>query len=336
MFCEKDNAYFICEGKRLDSSILLNGFWRSMANDETGKSHFIVRPDIANKILNNANDEANNILIEGSYGDDEEEPGTKLTLKFLRKLNAEKHLEIVAHRGGGRITDFIPASENSVELIRLASRFGATGVEIDVQLTKDGIPVLYHDANINNRLTDKPGVHGTIDDYTYPELIAKIKLKKGEKIPTLRQALETIVYQTPLQFVWLDVKDKNALEKTVALQQEFTKLALANGRKVEMIIGIHDAEMLDKFSHLPGHENIPSLCELSPEETATINALIWATLWTEGLQGEEVALTHKQGRKAFVWTVDKSSEMQEFMKAGYDGIVSNFPSLVAFYHYTTP
>jgi glycerophosphoryl diester phosphodiesterase len=36
-----------------------------------------------------------------------------------------------------------------------------------------------------------------------------------------------------------------------------------------------------------------------------------------------------------VWTVDKTEKMQEFMNEGnYDGMVSNYPSQVAYYYYT--
>jgi len=307
-----------------------------MSNDETGKARFIIYPSGgAKQMMDSAKSELDNILIEGSYGNNEKTPDTKLTLKYLRKLNENKGLEIVAHRGGGRNTDFLPASENSIELIRMASRFGATGVEIDIQLTKDGTPVLYHDANINDRLTNKTGVRGNIDDYTYQELNSKIRLKKGERIPTLREALETIVNQTPLQFVWLDVKDKNALQKTIELQQEFMQVASSRGRKVELIIGIHDEEVFKKILLMPDYKTIPSLCEISPEHTTMINARIWAPVWAKGLQKLEVATMHAQGRKAFVWTMDKPKKIHEFITEGdFDGIVSNFPSLVAYYYYT--
>jgi glycerophosphoryl diester phosphodiesterase len=58
-------------------------------------------------------------------------------------------------------------------------------------------------------------------------------------------------------------------------------------------------------------------------------------MWTKGLQKEEVDAIHAQGRRAFVWTVDKTEKMQEFMNEGhYDGMVSNYPSQVAYYYYT--
>jgi hypothetical protein len=41
-FCEEDAAYFICEGRQLNDSILLNGYWRKAMNSETGKVRFII------------------------------------------------------------------------------------------------------------------------------------------------------------------------------------------------------------------------------------------------------------------------------------------------------
>src|SRR5215217_4633061 len=42
MFCEEDAAYFICEGKRLDSAVLLRGYWRKLTNTETGPVRFAI------------------------------------------------------------------------------------------------------------------------------------------------------------------------------------------------------------------------------------------------------------------------------------------------------
>ncbi|MGZ5190731.1 MAG: glycerophosphodiester phosphodiesterase, partial [Flavisolibacter sp.] len=219
IFCEKEISYFILEGKEIGDSIILNGYWRKMDSDETGKARFTVE------------NSGEQIIMHGTYGEDDEEPTQKLLLKYIRPLYNKSHLEVVAHRGGGRNTDFLPASENSIELILRASRFGASGVEVDIQLTKDNIPVLYHDDKINDRLTEKPGIRGPLEDYTYDEL-KDIKLKKGERIPKLRDALDSILHKTPLQFVWLDAKKKTTIPVLRELQKEYTDAALAVGRKL--------------------------------------------------------------------------------------------------------
>ena len=95
-----------------------------------------------------------------------DEPTKKISLKYMRPLYNKTPLEITAHRGGGRNGDLLPASENSVEIIQLAPRLGATGVEIDVQQTRDGVLVLYHDERINDRLTHKTGIRGKLKEYS--------------------------------------------------------------------------------------------------------------------------------------------------------------------------
>ena len=331
---DKDGAYFICEAKQLDSVILLRGYWRKMENSETGTVRLTISG--ANGAKQPADSSRKNLLsISGTWGDDEEQLAKSIQLNRQRPLYNKQPFEIVAHRGGGRNTDFLPSSENSIELILRAARFGATGVEIDVQFTRDGIPVLYHDDRINDRLTQKTGIHGKLNEYTLAELSSSVKLTKGEKIPTLEDALRAIVYQTPLHYVWLDAKEKDGLEKIRALQETFTKEARAMGRQLEITIGIHNEDVYKNFLLLPDYKQIPTTSELDPEKTAAINARIWAPMWTKGLQKEEVDAIHAQGRRAFVWTVDKTEKMQEFMNEGnYDGMVSNYPSQVAYYYYT--
>ena len=331
VFLEKDAAYFICEGKRLDQKILLNGYWRKMVNTQTGLVRLIL--DVGNNA--SLTKDSGKTVMKGSFGKGDAEPDKSIRLRYNRPLYSQQPMEIIGHRGGGRVSDLLPASENTVELIRMASRLGATGVEIDVQSTSDGIPVLYHDAHINDRLTHKTGIRGALKDYRYTELAGDVRLKNGERIPTLEQALDTIIHHTPLRYIWLDVKDSLTLPLTLKLQSAALQKAASLGREIEITIGIHDESVYNRFLLLPDFKSIPSLCELDPEYATTINARIWAPLWTEGLQKEKLMKVHAEGRRAFVWTVDQPKQILKFMKeGGYDGLVSNYPSLVAFYYYS--
>jgi glycerophosphoryl diester phosphodiesterase len=219
-------------------------------------------------------------------------------------------------------------------MLRLASRFGATGVEVDIKLTKDGIPVLFHDATLNVRVVQTSGLLGPIENYTFDQLSALVRLTNGERIPTLRQALETVVYQTPLQFVWLDIKYEGSLEAVRALQAEFLQKAEAAGRRLEMVIGIPDEATLESFKKLSNYRNIPSLVEYSAQEAAAINARIWGPQWTLGLQSEEVAAQKAQGRRVYTWTMDIEENVERYMReGGFDGILTNYPSIVAYHYY---
>ncbi|MBB5109427.1 glycerophosphodiester phosphodiesterase family protein [Streptomyces spectabilis] len=94
-----------------------------------------------------------------------------------------------AHRGQWR-----QAPENSLRAIRLAFAQGAEIVEVDVRLTRDGVPVLLHDATVG-RTTDGTG---RVADLTYAEVRA-LRLREGlggrqaavtgQRIPTLAEAM---------------------------------------------------------------------------------------------------------------------------------------------------
>jgi len=85
----------------------------------------------------------------------------------------------VAHRGYP-----LKFPENTMSSFKAAHDLGFTHLELDVHLSKDGVPVLMHDATID-RMTDG---RGWIKDYTLEEL-KQFRVGKNETIPTLEEAL---------------------------------------------------------------------------------------------------------------------------------------------------
>ena len=219
-------------------------------------------------------------------------------------------------------------------MILKSAEFGSTGVEIDVRFTKDSVPILYHDEALNLRLVQKSGLIGKIENYTYDQLTTFVRLIKGEKIPTLREALNAVVFQTDLTFVWLDTKYIGSLAQVRALQQEFMQKAAARGRTLQIVIGLPAREQFFKFLQLPDYLNTPSLCELTLEDAQVANARVWAPRFTEGTQNDKVAIAHSQGRLAFSWTIDAPEFVTKFINEGnFDGLLSNYPSIVAYNYY---
>lgn len=335
MFCEKDVSYFICEGRRSDTVILLNGYWRKMVGTETGRARFTIsKRNGSLQLLDSSVFNPANLSISGTFGKGEEIPVTPITLNYNRGLYKSTPLEIVAHRLGGRTSDLLPASENSVEMLKLASSFGATGVETDVRMTKDGVPIVYHDATLNERLITKNGMVGPIENFTYAQLDALVRLQKGEHIPKLTEVLKTLVTATPLRYVWLDTKYSGDLQPIRELQKTYMQMAANLGKPLLITIGIPDQGVLDNFLKLPGYTSIPSVCELEIADVEKANSMIWGPRWTMGLQNDKVSQVHSEGRKAFIWTLDVPENIVEFMNDGhFDGILSNYPSAVAYYYY---
>jgi glycerophosphoryl diester phosphodiesterase len=217
----------------------------------------------------------------------------------------------------------------------MASRFGATGIEIDVRYTKDGVPILYHDNSLNLRLIQKNGLDGDIEKYTYQQLQTFVRLINGERIPTLEEVLETVINNTTLSFVWLDTKYTGPMDKVQAIQQKFLQRAVQAGRQLQIVIGLPTQKAVDAYQALPNKNNTPVLCELDTAITRSLGARIWAPRWTLGPQTDEVLAMQAQGRTVYVWTLDEPKFIEQFISEGrFEGILSNYSPVVAYYHYT--
>ena len=90
-----------------------------------------------------------------------------------------------AHRGLFDNENGIP--ENSLSAFKRA-RIHQYGVELDVQLTKDGKVVVFHDDTLNRMC----GVDGHVYDYTYVQLRQFRLLKTDERIPLFTDVLDVL------------------------------------------------------------------------------------------------------------------------------------------------
>ena len=337
LFCEPQAAFFVLEGRQLGDSLVFEGYWRRLVNTETGTARFVVRRATGGSLLLAADCCATvpegAIVFNGRYGDGNNERDEALTLTFDRRLNP-RPLQILAHRGGARTSDLLPASENTIEIVRLAERLGATGVEIDVRQTRDGIPIIYHDNQLNLRLTQKTGLIGAVENYTYNQLASFVRLTNGERIPRLTQTLDVILDETDLETVWLDSKDVPDMALIREIQQTYLGRAAARGRRLNIYIGLPDEVRATQFEALPNHAQTPSICELDTATTRRINASVWAPRWTLGQQIPSSEAMKAQGRQVFVWTLDVPEFVNQFVTDGtFDGILTNYAPIVAYYHY---
>ena len=334
-----NGLYAITKGLKKDSLIYIYGYWRYALNSETGAINLLLNPaDGSNNILSENPSRVPNLKISGKFGFGNNTPDQALELTFIRPFS-EKVLQddfkILAHRSGGRTSDLLSISENSLQMIGFTENFGSTGIEIDVRLTKDNVPVLYHDEDINIRLTKKSPLNGPLVNFTYPEISSFIRLVNGEKIPKLEDALIKVIDSTKLKVVWLDMKSvNNAMAIVIPIQQKMLERAKQKNRDLSIYIGLPEIEVLNFFKTYNNHKNISSLCELSVNDVTDINAKIWAPRWTLGLQQMEVKAMHAQNRKVYCWTLDNESFIKKYINEGdFDGILTNYPTIVSYHHY---
>ncbi|MFM7409290.1 MAG: glycerophosphodiester phosphodiesterase, partial [Actinomycetota bacterium] len=108
-----------------------------------------------------------------------------------------------AHRGAKAY-----APENTLEAFALALRLGASGLESDVWLTADGVPVLDHDGVVKGRLRSKP-------------ISAVARVDLPPHIPTLDEMLAA----TPPVPLSLDVKDPEAFSAIIEVHRRYRERA---------------------------------------------------------------------------------------------------------------
>ncbi|MGN0995468.1 MAG: glycerophosphodiester phosphodiesterase family protein, partial [Candidatus Ventricola sp.] len=85
------------------------------------------------------------------------------------------------------------APENSMAAFRRAVEAGY-GIELDVQLTRDRVPVVFHDESLSRMC----GVPGNVRDYTFDELVQFPLLRSAERIPRFEDVLTLVDGRVPL------------------------------------------------------------------------------------------------------------------------------------------
>ncbi len=123
------------------------------------------------------------------------------------------HLYGVHYAHRGLFDNESEAPENSLSAFRKAVEAGY-GIELDVQLSKDGVPVVFHDASLKRMC----GVDGNVWEYTLEELQQMKLAGSKETIPTFETVLEAVGGKVPLIVEYkFDRIDYSVCEKGNAL-----------------------------------------------------------------------------------------------------------------------
>lgn len=342
MYATQGIHYFVLQGGLRNDSAVFVGRWRSINSASAGTINLVVLPSEGGSDLARGKTPTRMIarcVVRTGNG-----PEQDLVLIRSYKLTDDvKNFQIIAHRGGGRNSERLGVSENSVEMIRLAPLLGATGVEIDVLVTKDGVPIVFHDPTLTPRTVQGSYLLGEVSSYTYAQLKQHVRLVNGEQIPTLEEALKAVIEDTPLQLVWLDVKTPTVLDDVMRIQYEAQQQASSQRRNVTFLLGIPAADILQAFrrSTYAQKASIRTLCELDPAVVNDIDADVWAPRFTNGIQRSEAESMRDSRRDVFVWTLDDPVFMDSFLRERYrngllyNGVLTNYPTLLASIFYAS-
>lgn len=228
---------------------------------------------------------------------------------------------VIAHRGNP-----VAVAENTLESLIQAQELGADALEFDVRLTRDGVPVLMHDPDVD-RTT---GGQGRVDRFSFEELGqldagARAPLRVGQplRVPSLEEALDRI-RKVPLV---VEVKEIAAADATEGLIRRF-------GAQERVVIGSSDALVMDRFyrsglrtcaSMTDATWLIPiALAGLTPGSLAYDVLSISPTF--RGLPVPVVRMAQaarRAGVPTHVWTVNDPAQAQALWKGGVAGVVTD-------------
>jgi glycerophosphoryl diester phosphodiesterase len=214
------------------------------------------------------------------------------------------------------------APENTLASFKKALEIGVDGFEFDIQLSKDGVPVIIHDATLE-RTTNGTGL---VSDHTLAQL-QTLDAGGGERILSLRDLLEFMSAQPNKTCrLFVELKAEESVPPVVELLSEYV-----NKRG-----WIWDRFLLCSFNH---HQMFHAR-KLNPNiQTAALLVAIPMTLAALAVEAGACAVNpaldhtnqafvddaHTRGLKVLVWTVNKPEAIARARALGVDGIISDFP-----------
>lgn len=316
------------ELKNEEKVILLNGYYLKIRQGTRKNLELYIKGNESGNIFGKKSD---SLIILGKNSD-----GNTILLVKVRELysgNDSIPRFILAHRGGGRNTERLGYSENSIELMKFSEKLGATGIEIDIMSTKDRIPIIFHDPTFSPRTVLGAYLLGKVKNFTLSQINEFGQLIYGEKIPSLEKTLKEIIDNTNLQLIWLDMKAPEIMNEVIKILQDAIDYAKTK-RKIIILLGIPDAETYSsyKLNTYKLNEKLPPvLIEYSYTSALyDANCLAWGPRWTDGIDSLNIRKVQENNKFVFAWTVDMTEYIDEFFyKKQVNGILTNYPCLVA-------
>ncbi|WP_226036191.1 glycerophosphodiester phosphodiesterase family protein [Aquibacillus saliphilus] len=259
-----------------------------------------------------------------------------LLLSFLIVTNLVSGEEIkikkgefitIAHRGASAY-----APEHTMQSYNLAKEMNADYLEIDVQMTKDGIPVAYHDDKLNK----KTGWTGEIEKYTLEE-IKQIDIGKwfgtdfeGAEILTLAEIFDR--FGTNTNYYIETKKPKQGTEEAIFDLLVKYQLNLFNG---QVIIQSFSESSLLTMKKL--NDNIPLIKLLNSESATNLtdHKLKEIESYADGIgvdyrvvDKDFVEKAHGNNLLVHAYTVNEINSMKRMLTFNVDGIFTNKPDVL--------
>lgn len=220
-------------------------------------------------------------------------------------------VHVQAHRGASK-----ERPENTVESVLLAAEIGVDSIEIDVQVLKDGTPILFHDFEL-------PG-QGYITSYTLEE-VSQLSLL-SEVLKSLKNPIPDS--QSPL----LDIELKYAHTQSKGPTREFIlenvlSVVARESSERRVVYRSFDWEILKLL--LKKHPECQVIPLVSEKEKNWDEILDWKTQWIapsiQNLKSDWIEKAQAQNTKIMAYTANSIPEWERLITIGVEGITTDYP-----------
>jgi len=229
---------------------------------------------------------------------------------------------VFGHRGACRYTP-----ENTVPSFLQALEMGAHGVELDVHLSKDGVPVVIHDFGVE-KTTDGSGL-------VVNKILAELKsldagVHKGAefagiRIPTLDEVFEALAGRLAVN---VEVKaDTDGIEQVVA------DCIARHDMADKVIISSFNPLILKRFADTQPHLKLGFL--IDPQETPEMALTFMSVVkhharhpHHSAIDAAYVRVAHQFDYRVNTWTVNEPERALELAELGVDCIITDTPDVM--------
>ncbi len=265
-----------------------------------------------------------------------------LSTASLAHSTAWAGLEVHGHRGARSL-----APENTIASFERALAGGATAIELDVRVSRDGELMVIHDAKVPAKLCLGPGGQpvrpepkvrelsaaalksfdcGSVTNPDFPEQ----QPAPGATIPTLREVFDWLnAHPDPrARDIWINVELKDNAQPsdsfTLQVAEEVDRAGLSSRVVIQSFLPRHvvaygKIRPGTRRSILVRHPAIP-LLPLAKILGVQVISPVWFTL-----SPREVRKLRRHGFKVIPWTVNCPKAWKHFVRSGVDGIITDDP-----------
>ena len=232
----------------------------------------------------------------------------------------------IAHRGASSA-----APPNTLSAVRKAYELGADGIEFDVRLSRDGVPVVIHDATIALPAGERVRVADlTLEGLKAIDVGSKFgPAHQGEQIPTLEELLTHARGRLLLNL---------ELKSTAILDTRLARAAAAEVQRVglgsEMLVSSFNPFALLQTKRVAPHIPLGLLGSRAFPRPPLLS-LLGLLLTVKAVHPEHttvdplcVTRARRRGMRVHTWTVDDPAEMRRLIDLGVNGIITNVPDVL--------